>query len=108
MATLIFLFTLFTASLIIIAYNRFAWQRGWPVSKLFESDNNFIKIIAMLSMITAFVTAFFFTTWYYVLIAAFVSWFVGTTITTLFRSATQIFAIVLWLTSYVFLLYDLF
>jgi len=108
MATLLFLFTLFTAILIIIAYDRFAWQRGWPVGKLYESDNNLIKIIAMLSMITAFVTAFFFTCWYYVLLAAFVSWFAGTAITALFRSATQILAIVLWLTSYVFLLDDLF
>jgi hypothetical protein len=108
MYTKLFLFILFTSSLTIIAYNRFAWQRGWQVGKLFESDNNLIKIVAMLSMITAFVTAFFFATWYFVLIAAFVSWFAGTIITAMFRSSTQILAIVLWLASYIFLLYDLF
>jgi hypothetical protein len=41
------------------------------------------------------------------LIAVLFSWFLGTTITALFRSATQIIAIVLWITSYLFLLYAL-
>lgn len=107
MATLLFLFTLFTASLIIIAYNRFAWQKGWPVGKIFDSDASLIKYIAMLSILTSFIAAFFFATWYYVLIAVLLSWFLGTTITALFRSATQIIAIVLWIISYLFLLYAL-
>ena len=105
MSTYLFLFMLFTASLTIIAYNRFAWQKGWPVGKLFDSDGSPIKIIAMLSMITSFITAFFFVLWFYVLIAALNSWFVCNSITALFRSTTQILAIALWFIAYLFLLF---
>jgi len=89
----------------IIAYNRMAWQKGWPVGNMYISDGSPLKIVALLSVVSAFVTAFFFAPWYYVLIAVLISWFTGTMLTQLLGVATQVAAIVLWVFSSVFLFF---
>lgn len=103
MNQLLFLLSIFTSGLMIIAYNRLAIQRGWQTGEIYASDSGPLKFIALLSVIASFIAAFFYLQWYYVVLAVFIAWFIGTTLTSLFKSSTQLIAPLWWILSYILL-----
>lgn len=86
------LFLFFVSGITIISYKNYATTRGWSIGAMYYSDANFLKTIAIASMIISAVTAFFYAEWYYVVAGLAAGWILSGIITALFRSFTQILA----------------
>lgn len=100
-----FFLTLFTAGITIISYKGYAVQKGWPIGSMYYSDSSILKIIAMLSMLSSFIIAFFYIKWYFVVGGSLVSWWISGALTALFRISTQYIAIVMLILSFMLLIF---
>lgn len=90
-----------TSGLTIVSYKGYATKQGWAMGKLFESDSNLLKIIALLAILGGFIELFFVVSWYMVIIYAIGAWLLSGAFTAMFRTSTQWLSILMLIASVV-------
>lgn len=100
----LFFLLLYTSGVMIISYKNYAIKNGWPIGRFFQSDSNVLKLIGLLAIFGSTIAAFIFIKWYLVLIGLFVGWVLSANISGLLKKHTQVFSIILILTSWIFLI----
>ena len=99
-----FFLTLYTSGVTIISYKSYAHKKGWPIGTMFESDISIIKIIGLLAIFGSAISAFFFIKWYLVLLGLIGGWLLSGWISAIFTKHTQIFSLILFIVSWIFLI----
>ena len=100
----LFFMTLFISGVTIISYKGYAYKKGWPIGIMFESDSSIIKIIGLLAIFGSAIPAFFFRKWYFVLLGRIDVWLLSGVITAILTEHTQIFSLILFIVSWIFLI----
>jgi hypothetical protein len=96
---------IYSLGFVMTSYREYAISKSWPIGKLFSNQLSFFWTVGFLSIVTSFVTAFFYEQWYMVLIGAVIGWLLSGAFVAIFRRHSQWIVALLWVLSFILLLF---